>query len=86
MTISEKDLFARLVTLETDKLTLAEDIKQLKKDAVYDEDMNPQGISKDDIKLIAKAAVLEAKNTFEEQKSATDAVYSKYMELVEYNA
>lgn len=83
-TLTEKELFQRLVKLETDKLTLAADIKQLKDDASYDEDMNPKGIKKDEIKLIAKAAVLHAKCKFEEQKEATDAVYEKYIELTDY--
>jgi hypothetical protein len=83
--ITEKELFDRLVTLETDKLTAAEDIKQLKSDATYNEDDNPQGISKDDIKLVAKAAVLEARNKYEEQKEAVNAVFKKYEELTNYN-
>lgn len=84
VTLSEAELFKRLVQLETDKLTLAADIKQVKDDASYDEDMNPKGIQKDEIKLIAKAAVLHAKCKFEEQKEATDAVYQKYIELTDY--
>lgn len=84
VTLSEAELFQRLVQLETDKLTLADDIKQLKSDATYDSDYNPKGIKKDEIKLIAKAAVLHAKNVFEEQKEATDAVYQKYVELTNY--
>lgn len=83
-TLSEKELFQRLVNLETDKLTLAADIKAVKDDASYDSDLNPKGIQKDQIKLIAKAAVLHAKNVFEEQKEATDAVYQKYVELTDY--
>lgn len=83
-TLSEKDLFERLVKLETDKLVLADDIKQLKSDSTYHEDANPKGISKEDIKLIAKASVLHAKATFEEQQEAATAVFSKYKELVDY--
>lgn len=86
MTISQKDLFQRLVTLETDKLTIAEDIKAVKDDSKYDEDTNPQGISKEDIKLIAAAAKLEAQNQFEEKKEAATAVFKKYEELTGYNS
>ena len=82
--ITEKELFQRLVTLETEKLTLAEDIKQLKDDAKYDDDMNPQGINKDELKLVAKAAILHAKSTFEEQKEAAQAVFKKYEALTDY--
>ena len=85
MSITQKELFQRLVTLESDKLTLAEDIKQIKDDAKYDEDTNPQGISKEDIKLIAAAAKLEAQNQFEEKKEAANAVFKKYEELTGYN-
>ena len=85
MTISQKDLFQRLVNLETDKLTIAEDIKAIKDDSKYDEDTNPQGISKEDIKLIAAAAKLEAKRDYEEKKEASNAVFKKYEELVGYD-
>lgn len=83
--MSQRELFDRLVTLESDKLTIADDLKQLKEDAKYDEDTNPQGISKDDIKLIAAAAKLEAQNQFEEKKEAATAVFKKYEELTGYN-
>ena len=85
MTISETDLFKQLVQLESDKLILAEDVKQVKSDSAYDPDVNPQGISKEEIKLIHKAAILEARNQFEEQKEASDAVFKKYIELTGYN-
>lgn len=83
-TLSQKDLFERLVKLETEKLFIADDVKQLKSDSTYDEDRNPKGISKEDIKLIAKAAVLHARATFEEQEEAANAVFSKYKELTDY--
>lgn len=86
MSMTEKDLFTRLVTLETEKLTLMDDIKQLKADAKYDEDLNPKGIAKEDVALVGKAAVLEAKNKFEEQKQAADAVFDKYRELTGYDS
>lgn len=84
--MKQVDLFKRLVNLEGDKLTIAEDIKQIKDDAKYDEDTNPQGISKEDIKLIAAAAKLEAQNQFEEKKEAATAVFKKYEELTGYNS
>lgn len=84
-TLTEGQLFERLVKLETDKLVLAEDLKQLKLDAKYHEDDNPKGISADEIKLIAKAASIHAKNTYEEQKDAANAVFNKYKELTNYD-
>lgn len=83
-TLNAQQLFERLVKLETDKLTIAADRKQLMDDAKYDEDHNPKGVDKDEIKLIAKAAILHAKNAFEETKEAADAVFEKYKELVNY--
>jgi hypothetical protein len=86
VTLTEDDLFKRLTKLETDKLVLAADISQLKKDATYEEDENPKGINKDVIKLIAKAAQLHAKRDFEEKKFAAAAVFAKYEELTGYNS
>lgn len=83
--ITEVQLFQRLVQLETEKLTLADDVKQIKQDSTYDEDMNPDGFSKETVKLVAKAAILEARNKYEEQKEAADAVFAKYVELTGYN-
>lgn len=83
-TLSEKDLFARLVKLERDKLVTAADIKQVKADAKLDVDFNPKGIEGEDIKLIAKAAALYAKEKFEETQEGVTAVFEKYKELTNY--
>jgi len=85
MSITQKELFDRLSTLESEKLTLSEDIKCLKDDAKYDSELNPQGISKEDIKNIAAAAKLKAKNDYEEKSEAAKAVFKKYEELTDYN-
>lgn len=85
MSISQRELFDRLVDLESQKLTIADDIKQIKDDAKYDEDENPQGVSKEDIKLIAAASKIQAKNDYEEKREATTAVFKKYEELTQYN-
>lgn len=85
MSISQNELFDRLVDLESQKLTIADDIKQIKDDAKYDEDENPQGISKEDIKLIAAAAKLESKRDYEEKREAATAIFRKYEELTQYN-
>lgn len=83
--ISEKELFDRLADLESQKLVLAEDIRQLKADSKYNEDDCPQGLTAEVIKLIAAAAKLEAKRDFEEKKDAANAVFKKYEELTQYN-
>jgi uncharacterized protein (UPF0335 family) len=85
MSMTQQELFDRLTTLETEKLTLAADIKQLKDDSKYDEDVNPQGLSKEDIKLIGAASRLEAKKDFEEKQEAANAVFKKYVELTGYD-
>ena len=83
--ISEKELFDRLADLESQKLVLAEDIRQLKADSKYNEDDCTQGLTAEVIKLIAAAAKLEAKRDFEEKKDAANAVFKKYEELSGYN-
>ena len=83
--ISEKELFGRLADLESQKLVLAEDIRQIKADSKYNEDDCPQGLTAEVIKLIAAAAKLEAKRDFEEKKDAANAVFKKYEELTQYN-
>jgi regulator of replication initiation timing len=83
--ISEKELFDRLADLESQKLVLAEDIRQLKADSKYNEDDCPQGLTAEVIKLVAVAAKLEAKLDFEEKKDAANAVFKKYEELTQYN-
>lgn len=84
-TLSQEDLFKRLTQLETDKLTTAADIAQLKKDAKFHEDDNPDGIDKDEIALIHDAAKLHAKRDFEEKKIKAKQVFAKYEELTNYN-
>lgn len=86
VTLTEAQLFERLTKLEADKLILTQDIKQLKTDATFHKDKNPGGIAKDDVKLVAASAKLEAKNDFEEKQAASSAVFTKYVELTGYNS
>lgn len=83
--ISERELYDRLVDLETQKLTLTSDVNQLKSDSKYDEDTCPQGLAKEDIKNIHAAAKLKSKLDYEEKKEAAQAVFKKYEELEQYN-
>lgn len=85
MQYTEQELFQRLSKLETDKLTITEDINQLKKDFTFHADDNPGGVSKEDVKLTHAAAKLQAKNDFDEKKAQADAVFEKYVELSGYN-
>lgn len=85
MSISQKELYDRLVDLESQKLVLTADINQLKADSKYDENDNPRGLAKDDIKSIHGAAKLKSKLDYEEKKEAAQAVFKKYEELEQYN-
>lgn len=83
--ITERELYDRLVDLETQKLTLTADINALKSDSKYDENDNPKGLAKEDIKNIHGASKLRAKADYEEKKEAAQAVFKKYEELEQYN-
>jgi len=79
--MKEVELFNRLAQLEAEKLTLSEDIRQLKADVKYHPEDNPSGIASDEIKVIAQAAKLKAKQDFNEKKELAIAVFKKYEEL-----
>ena len=80
--ITEKQLFDRLVELETQKLVIAEDIAQLKTDAKFDKEFNPQGIQKEDVAKIQSAAKMRAKEDFADVREKMLGVFAKYQELV----
>lgn len=80
-TLTEQQLFNRIVTLRTEIETLTLDLKQLKADATYHKDYNPGGIDKGDVKVIDKAAQLEVKAKFEDFSEESSAVVKKYQEL-----
>ena len=82
MSITQEQLFEHLVELRTDILAANEDIKQIKADAKYHKDDNPNGIEKEEVALIDKAAALKAKQNFDEQFETANAVFEKYRELV----
>lgn len=84
MSMSEQELFDRLVDLNKQALTLAEDISQLKKDVKFHKDSNPSGLSANDIKFVAAAAKLEAKEQFEEFSGDNAEVIRKYKSLTNY--
>lgn len=84
-TLNDDQLFERLTTLEREKLVLAADIAQLKKDAAYHEDENPYGIDKEEIKLIHEAAKRHAKSDYEESKAKAKAIFATYERLTGYN-
>jgi hypothetical protein len=82
---TQQALFDRLGTLKGEVLVLNEDIRQLKKDFTFNKKMNLDGLPKEEVSLIDKAATIHAKNVYEEQRTATRAVFDKYEELSGYN-
>lgn len=84
MQYTEQALFDRLADLEGQKLVLTEDISQLKKDFKFNKKTNLDGLPAEAVGLVAKAAVIHAKNVYEEQKVQANAVFNKYEELSGY--
>lgn len=82
---TEEALFQRLTKLLTDLETVKQDIKQVKQDFTYDADLNSKGLSKDDVKLVDKAAKLYVAAKFEEVEEDALAVFDKYKQLTQYN-
>ena len=85
ITLTEQQVFDRLVALIGNQLVLAEDIKQLKGDAKFNKKTNPQGIKSADLALVAAAAKLEAQNVFEEFAAKNAEVTAKFKELSGYD-
>lgn len=86
VTLTEQELFDRLVELLTEQLVRAEDIKQLKADAKFNKKKNPNGIPAAELGLVAKAAALEAQNVFEEFAAKNAEVTAKFKELSGYDS
>jgi hypothetical protein len=84
VTLTEQQLFDRLVGLLTDGLKITADIKQIKADAKFNKKSNPNGIPAADLALVAKAAALEAQNVFEEFAAKNAEVTAKFKELSGY--
>lgn len=85
MKYTEQALFDRLANEYGDDLLRKEDIKQLKKDFTFNKKLNLDGLPKEVVALVAKAALIHAKNVYEEQRSQQTAVFDKYEELSGYN-
>lgn len=82
---TEQALFDRLATLEGEKLIQSEDIKQLKNDFKFNKKTNLDGLPPEIVALVSKAAVIHARNVYEEQRSQQKAIFDKYEELAGYN-
>lgn len=85
-TYTEEALFLRLTKLFTEMELLKGDVKQLKTDFSYDEDLNSKGLNKDIVKLVEKAAKLFVAQSFEQKSQEAKEVFAKYVELTDYNA
>lgn len=83
-TLTEQDVYDRLVKLIGEQLKTAEDISQLKKDAKFNKKTNPDGIPSKELGLVSAAAKLEAQNQFEEFSAKNAEVSAKFKELSGY--
>ena len=61
MSQKQRDLFQRVYNLESEINILTEDLKEIKSDFTYDADTNPDGLSKDEVKKIMRAAKAKVK-------------------------
>ncbi len=82
---TEENLNKRLIQLYTEIEVLKEDIKQLKTDFTYDEDMNVKGLHKDSVKLVDASAKLYVAKNYEEKRAKALEVFDKYTELNGYD-
>lgn len=84
-TLTQQQLFDRLVVLISQQLTLAKDISQLKKDAKFNKKTNPAGIPIVEIGLVVASAKLRAQEQFEEFTHKAAQVTAKFKELTAYD-
>jgi len=59
--MNTKNLFDRAITIEREILSLQEDLKELKGEFTYHQDHNTQGLDKDEVAKVMKAAKAAAK-------------------------
>lgn len=66
--MNTKELFDRALNVEREILMLQTDLKELKSDFTYHEDNNPQGLEKEEVGKVMKAAKAAAKQDDLESK------------------
>lgn len=66
--MNTKELFDRALNVEREILMLQVDLKEIKSDFTYHEDHNPQGLEKDEVGKVMKAAKAAAKQDDLESK------------------
>ena len=59
--MNTKNLFDRAITVEREILALQEDLKELKSEFTYHQEHNTQGLDKDEVAKVMKAAKAAAK-------------------------
>ncbi len=79
----QKTLFNQAVHLMIEKMVLDQDLKQLKEDFTYHKQHNTDGMDKNTVKLVMKAASLQAKEKFEEFSGDAKALMDLYQVLVD---
>ena len=75
--MNTKNLFDRAINVEREILALQEDLKELKSEFTYHQDHNTQGLDKDEVAKVMKAAKAAAKE---------DDLEAKIEELTYINA
>lgn len=73
-----QDLYTRTYNLQTEILTLQEDLKELKGEFTFHKEYNVEGYEKDEVKDVMKAAAAKAKSDDLQAKSEE---YAKLQEL-----
>ena len=82
--MDKNELYERAKALFNEVVTLEQDIEALLTEFTYDEDDNPSGLDKKEVKAIAKAAEIYVRNNVEkvEDKIAKDQEFLElYREL-----
>ena len=82
--MDKNELYERAKALFNEVVTLEQDVEALLAEFTYDEDDNPSGLDKKEVKAIAKAAEIYVRNNVEkvEDKIAKDQEFLElYREL-----
>lgn len=78
--LTKENLFNRAKNIFTEVITLENDVDALIDEFTYDEDENPSGIDKKEVRAVVKAAEVHARNNVEkvEEKIARE---QEFLEL-----
>jgi hypothetical protein len=83
--LSEDQLYEQLLRLNKELNARKEDIAQLIVDNKFHKKKNPQGLDAERVKYIAKSAVREAANDYEEKKIEALTFFTEFERITKYN-